>query len=227
VGEKLNDLYSAIYSLCPRDLRKRLKQLGFHQGRPRAPTGKTVTVIGMAHRKWGLIYEGFTHTRTSSETLSEDLQDLSQWMDLPGSRGIKPVLLKNGYHPLPEMPAASSRIRQNADAFLTSYQVRTTGPSAISWEAAERYVGKRARVEGKIIRTHNSGKACYLNFHNNFTRYLSLVIFQEDLWKFPLKPESFYLNKTIVVRGKIEAYEGRPEIIIHSPKQIKILERQP
>jgi len=29
------------------------------------------------------------------------------------------------------------------------------------------------------------------------------------------------------VKGKIEEYDGRPEIILESPKQIKILEMQP
>jgi len=220
---KLNDLYSAIYSLCPRDLRERLKQLGFYQGRPRAPTRETVTMIGMAHRKWGLIHGGFARPRTSSGLLAADLQKLSRWMDLSGPTEMKTLLIENGYHPLPQMPDAS-QIGEITSAFLASYQVQTTGKNAVSWETAGQYIGKRRSVEGKIIRTHNSGKACYLNFHNNFTRYLSLVIFQEDLWKFPPQPESFYLNKTILVRGKIEEYEGRPEIVLRHPKQIVILE---
>jgi len=120
IEERLGALYSSIYSLCPRDLREKLKQLGFHQGRPRAPTGETVTVIGMAHKKWGLIYEGLTHPRTTTETLGAYLRNVSQWMDVSGSPEMKTVLLKNGFRPLPEMAAASPHVKEIADAFLTS-----------------------------------------------------------------------------------------------------------
>jgi len=225
MGEKLSSLYSSIYSLSPRDLRQRLEQLGFHQGRPCAPTGETVTVIGMAHRNWGLVYAGFAHPRRSSETVGVDLQNLSRRMDPSESTELKAFLVKNYYYPFPGMPDAS-QIREIADGFLKPYRIQTTDQRVISWESAGKYTGKRLSVEGKIIRTHNSGKACYLNFHNNFTRYLSLVIFQEDFWKFPREPESYYLNKTILVRGKIEEYEGRPEIVLESPKQIQLLDKQ-
>jgi len=222
-AQRLNDLYSAIYSLCPRDLRKRFKELGFHQRRPRSPVGGNLMVIGMAHRTWGLIHGRFARPRVSSETLPADLQALSQWMDRAGGRDMKTRSIGKGYYPLPEGPT-TAQATEIADTLLTAYRVRTTGRSAISWETAGRHIGKRVCVEGKILRTHNSGKACYLNFHNNFTRYVSLVIFQEDLWKFPLHPDSFYLNKTVLVRGKIETYEGKPEMILHSPKQITIIE---
>jgi micrococcal nuclease len=78
-------------------------------------------------------------------------------------------------------------------------------------------------VEGKITRTHNSSKACFLNFHNNFTRYFSLVIFASAFKRFPDRPEEFYLDKFVRVKGKIKPYEGKPEIIVNSPKQIKII----
>ena len=77
-------------------------------------------------------------------------------------------------------------------------------------------------VEGKITRTHNSGKACFLNFHNNFTRYFSLVIFAHAFKKFPDRPEEFYLDKFVRVKGKIKLYKGKPQIILKSPKQIEI-----
>ena len=79
-------------------------------------------------------------------------------------------------------------------------------------------------VEGKITRTHNSGKACFLNFHNNFTRYMSLVIFASDFKKFPKKPEEFYMNKRVRVSGKIKEYKGSPEIILKEPEQVTVIE---
>jgi len=80
-------------------------------------------------------------------------------------------------------------------------------------------------VQGKIVRSFNSGKACFLNFHRNFTRYMSLTIFENAFRKFPFQPEKYYLNKTVRVRGKIRRYEGRPEIVVESPGQIEIIKQ--
>jgi hypothetical protein len=52
----------------------------------------------------------------------------------------------------------------------------------------------------------------------SFTRGSS--IFKEYFRRFPPKPEAFYLNKTVLVKGKIEEYKGRLEIILESQKQI-------
>lgn len=93
----------------------------------------------------------------------------------------------------------------------------------INYEQAEKYVNQLVTVEGKIVSTHNSGRACFLNFHPDYRRYLSLVIFASDFSKFPPSPEKFYLNKKVRVSGRVKLYQGRPEIILSSPSQIKIL----
>lgn len=93
----------------------------------------------------------------------------------------------------------------------------------ISWEKAAEYVGKTVTVEGTIVRSHNSGKACFLNFHPDYQNYLSLVIFASDFNRFPSLPEKYYLNKKVRVRGRILLYQGRPEIILSSPEQIKLV----
>jgi len=92
----------------------------------------------------------------------------------------------------------------------------------INWDEAADYYGAYVKVKGKIVRTHNSGKACFLNFHNNFTKYLTVVIFANDFPKFPGEPEKFYLNKTVSVKGKIKEYKGKPQIILKNPTNIKI-----
>jgi len=35
----------------------------------------------------------------------------------------------------------------------------------ISWQDAAKHYGENVTVEGTIVVTHNSGKACFLNFH--------------------------------------------------------------
>ena len=94
----------------------------------------------------------------------------------------------------------------------------------ISWQDADKYYGKLVNVEGRIIRTYNSGKACFLNFHSDYRRYFTAVIFKSDFDKFPPSPEEYYKGKKVQVTGAIKEYKGSPEIILNSPSQIKILE---
>lgn len=93
----------------------------------------------------------------------------------------------------------------------------------ISWEDAHRYYGEIKTVEGVVVRSHNSGKAVFLNFHPNWKRYFTAVIFARDFHKFPENPEKYYLNKRVRITGTIKEYQGKPEIILHSPDAIQIL----
>ncbi len=94
----------------------------------------------------------------------------------------------------------------------------------ISWKDADKYIGRYVTVEGKIVRTYNSGKACFLNFHPDYKRYFTAVIFKSDFDKFPENPEEYYKDKKVQVIGTIKEYKGSPEIILNSPSQIRVLE---
>ena len=96
--------------------------------------------------------------------------------------------------------------------------------TVISWENAGQYIGKTVTVNGKIVLTKNTGKVCFLNFHPDYKKHLSAVIFSSAFQRFPMNPENVYLNKTVLITGKIVEYEGRPEIILDSPSQIKIVQ---
>lgn len=93
----------------------------------------------------------------------------------------------------------------------------------ISWENAHRYYGEMKTVEGTVVKSHNSGKAVFLNFHPNWKRYFTAVIFAGDFHKFPENPEQYYLNKRVRVTGKIKEHQGKPEIVVRSPDAIQIL----
>lgn len=95
--------------------------------------------------------------------------------------------------------------------------------NVISWQDADKYYGKTMTVEGLIVRSYNSRNACFLNFHSEWRKYFTAVIFASDFDKFPPDPENFYLNKKVRVMGLIKEYKGSPEIIIRSPSQINII----
>jgi micrococcal nuclease len=93
----------------------------------------------------------------------------------------------------------------------------------ISWRDAEQYYGQTRTVEGKIVASNNTGKVCFLNFHKDWRRYFTAVIFASDFDVFPAHPEDHYLNRVVRVKGLIKEYRGKPEIILKSPSQIEIV----
>lgn len=98
------------------------------------------------------------------------------------------------------------------------------GQKIISWKDAHKYYGYIVTVEGKVVTTYNSGKACFLNFHPDYKKYFTAVIFRSDFNKFPDYPHDYYLNKRVHVTGEIKEYQGKPEIILKDLSQIKIID---
>ncbi|HPD13971.1 MAG TPA: hypothetical protein PLE19_03435 [Planctomycetota bacterium] len=104
-------------------------------------------------------------------------------------------------------------------------RVARHGPDGpiISWRDAAKHTGQFVTVEGTIVRTRNTGKACFLNFHPNWRETLAAVIFARNFGAFPPEPEKHYRGKSVRIRGVIVEYEGRPEIILESPDDIEVL----
>jgi len=107
-------------------------------------------------------------------------------------------------------------------SFPESRQPASTA-QVISWRDAAKHYGEYATVEGTIVATHNSGKACFLNFHPDYKRYFTAVIFASAFSRFPANPENYYYGKKVRVSGYIKEYEGKPEVILNNPSQIEIL----
>ncbi len=95
---------------------------------------------------------------------------------------------------------------------------------AISWRDAAQYYGQTKIVEGRVVASNNTGKVCFLNFHKNWKKYFTAVIFSSDYDKFPARPEEYYLNRNVRVKGLIKEYNGKPEIILKGPAQIEIID---
>jgi micrococcal nuclease len=93
----------------------------------------------------------------------------------------------------------------------------------IKWNEADKYYGQYVIIEGTIVDTYNSGKACFLNFHPDWQQYFTVVIFACDFPNFPELPEVYYLGKKVQVIGIIKEYKGKPEIIVKTPDQIRVV----
>lgn len=120
-----------------------------------------------------------------------------------------------------DLPSQVPASRQTAPSFPQSRQPTDT-VQVISWQDAAKHYGKYATVEGTIVATHNSGKACFLNFHPDYKRYFTAVIFASAFSSFPANPENYYYGKKVRISGYIKEYKGKPEIILNNPSQIEI-----
>jgi endonuclease YncB( thermonuclease family) len=92
----------------------------------------------------------------------------------------------------------------------------------LDYTEAPNHVGEYACVSGKIDHVYTSQRGTvFLDFCPDYkTCPFGVVIFNEDAHKFP-NPEQ-YEGKTLEITGLIKSYQGRPEIVLNTPDQIKI-----
>jgi len=105
---------------------------------------------------------------------------------------------------------------------LTPLALAADLPEYTYLEAGD-HIGEDAIVTGKIIDAYNSGRACFLNFHEDWRNHFSVVIFQKNFDKFGGPPETILKGAEVRVRGVIKEFEGRCEIVVDDPDQIEIV----
>ena len=103
---------------------------------------------------------------------------------------------------------------------------RSRKAPTITPEQAQAHIGQSVQVCGQVARVHlafkTRGQPTFIDFgqpypHETFTA----IIWSLDRALFD-KPEKRYLNKRVCVTGPIKLYRGQPEVILHSPKQVKV-----
>lgn len=141
-------------------------------------------------------------------------------MYLEEMRELEKVAIRNrsGLWALPVF-----QFSDTTDGAAPKTMARSGELDVIQWQEADQYYNQNKIVEGKIVASNNTGKVCFLNFHKDWRRYFTAVIFASDFNKFPEHPEDHYLNRVVRVRGLVKEYRGKPEIILKSPTQIEII----
>ncbi len=91
-------------------------------------------------------------------------------------------------------------------------------------EEAETHVGKNATVCGLVASaryaSRSNGEPTFLNLGKPYPNQdFTAVIFGSDRTKFGA-PEVSLLGKQVCVTGDIRIYRGKPEIMLHDPKQL-------
>lgn len=105
-------------------------------------------------------------------------------------------------------------------------QVKVKTP--ISLQEVDFFVGDSVNVTGKVLTARyfadTKTQPTLLNMGAPFPdQLLTVVIENQDRKHFVENPEVFYLNKEIIVSGKIVLFKNKPQIVIRSKDQIRLL----
>jgi hypothetical protein len=107
-----------------------------------------------------------------------------------------------------------------AGALLAGEQGEPVAP--ISPSEAIKYTNKNAVVVGKVVEVHRTDKVVNLNFGQKFPKHdFSAVIFARNFGLFPNLDT--LEGKTVEVSGKITEYRGKPQIIITTKSQLRVV----
>ena len=93
----------------------------------------------------------------------------------------------------------------------------------ITPEQAAKKIGQSAVVRGKVVQVNKREKVCNLNFGGTFPNHVfEAVIFAGDFKTFPDLEK--LEGKTVELSGKITEYKGKPQIVLKTKSQLKVVE---
>lgn len=97
------------------------------------------------------------------------------------------------------------------------------GDDPISAAVASLYVGRTQVVEGKVEAAERRDSTVRLHLGTT-PQSLVVSLILGLLSRFPAHPEQYYLGKEVRVVGTIESFRGVPEISVHDPDHIQVVE---
>jgi micrococcal nuclease len=103
---------------------------------------------------------------------------------------------------------------------------KTSAQKTISAKNAAKYIGETVSVcdkvfSGKLLTASNITLLDLGGYNPN--QALTIMIPAADRDKFHGKPEVDYSGKDVTVMGEIVMYKGKPEIVVTSPKHLKLV----
>lgn len=92
-------------------------------------------------------------------------------------------------------------------------------------EDAAKFIGQQKTVCGKVASSHyaarSKGQPTFINLDKPYPNpVFTVLIWGSDRGKFEKSPETRYSGKEICVRGIIQSYQGRPEIVVKESSQL-------
>lgn len=100
---------------------------------------------------------------------------------------------------------------------------KTNAPIRIFAAEAKEHIGAQATVKGTIAEVNVGERIVRLNFEQPYPKNpFTAVIFPANTNKFPEVEK--LKGKTVEVSGKIAQYRERPQIVLTSTNQVKVVE---
>ena len=116
--------------------------------------------------------------------------------------------------------AAQKKARRQKSGLWAGHE--TIGP-----ENALQYTNQIRTIRGKVVSTKHSPKFVALRLGENTKKAFSILLFKNAIDNFHaqgIDPLTFYTGKIVEVSGRVRNYRGRPEIIVHAPSEIELLD---
>jgi len=89
---------------------------------------------------------------------------------------------------------------------------------------ARKFIGTNAVVVGQVVEVHQTPKVANLNFEQKYPRQeFSAVVFEGNFGLFTNL--TTFAGKTVEVSGRVTEYRGKPQIIVNSRGQMRLLEK--
>jgi len=100
---------------------------------------------------------------------------------------------------------------------------KTNAPIRISATEAKEHIDAQAVVKGKIAEVNVGERIVRLNFEQPYPKNpFTAVIFPANTNKFPEVEK--LKGKTVEISGKIAQYRERPQIVLTSTNQVRVIE---
>jgi DNA/RNA endonuclease YhcR with UshA esterase domain len=107
----------------------------------------------------------------------------------------------------------------------TNSAAKSDAPIHITVAEAKNHIGANAVVTGVIAEVNKAEKLVRLNFEKPFPdNVFTAVIFARNTNDFPEVDK--LKGKTVEVSGKVADYRNRPQIVVNTTNQIKVIEKE-
>ena len=96
-------------------------------------------------------------------------------------------------------------------------------PNVVSWQKAAAHVGRVVSVEGEVAAVRATGDTCVLEFAPDDPQAFRAVLVLAMFSRGPRHPERLYTGRQVRVTGRLQQFQGRPEMVLHGADQIELV----
>ena len=109
---------------------------------------------------------------------------------------------------------------------LPAQDSKSATPKKLTPAEAKESVGKYGTVVAKVVQVRAQEKMTHINFEKPYPYHtFTAIVFASRTNLFPDLEK--LVSKTVEVSGKIEEYNGKPQMILLTKNQLKVIEEKP